>query len=155
MPWYVLYTHPKAERTVAEQLNKIGIDAYCPLVTKIRQWSDRKKKIEVPLFSSYVFVNVEEHKRDVVFAVKGVVRYLFWLGKPGVVLHEEILDIQRMLLQNPIDVEVSSIQSGSSLLISEGPFKNQSGIVEEVNKNNIRLVLQSIGVVLTIKHAAQ
>ena len=62
MPWYVLYTNPKAEKKVAEQLNKIGIETYCPLVTKIQQWSDRKKKIEVPLFSSYVFVNIEEHK---------------------------------------------------------------------------------------------
>lgn len=154
MPWYVLYTNPKAEKKVAEQLNKIGIETYCPLVTKIQQWSDRKKKVEVPLFSSYVFVNVEEHKRDVVFAVRGVVRYLFWLGKPGIVLEEEILEIQKMLLQNPIDVEVSNLQPGSSLLITEGPFKNQSGIVEEVTKNNIRLVLKSIGVVLTIKHSA-
>jgi len=154
MPWYVLYTNPKAEKKVAEQLNKIGIETYCPLVTKIQQWSDRKKKIEVPLFSSYVFVNIEEHKRDVVFAVRGVVRYLFWLGKPGIVLNEEILEIQKMLRQNPIDVEVSNLLPGSSLLIAEGPFKNQSGIVEEVTKNNIRLVLKSIGVVLTIKHTA-
>lgn len=155
MPWYVLYTNPKAEKKVAEQLNKIGIATYCPLVTKIQQWSDRKKKVEVPLFSSYVFVNIEEHKRDAVFAVRGVVRYLFWLGKPGIVLNEEILEIQKMLLQNPIDVEVSNLEPGSLLLITEGPFKNQSGIVEEVTKNNIRLVLKSIGVVLTIKHTAQ
>lgn len=155
MPWYVLYTNPKSEKKVAEQLNKIGIEAYCPLITKIQQWSDRKKKVEVPLFSSYIFVNIEEHKRDTVFAIRGVVRYLFWLGKPGIVLNEEILEIQKMLLQNPLDIEVSQLQPGSVLKITEGPFKDQSGIVEEINKKTVRLVLQSIGVVLTIKHSVQ
>ena len=57
MNWYVLYTKPKWEKKVAEQLQAMGIDCYCPLVMKERQWSDRKKKVEMPLFNSYVFVH--------------------------------------------------------------------------------------------------
>ena len=60
MAWYVLYTNPKAEKKVAEQLTKIGVINYCPLIKKVHQWSDRKKKIEIPLFTSYVFVNIDE-----------------------------------------------------------------------------------------------
>ena len=52
MAWYVLYTNPKAEKKVAEQLTKIGVINYCPLIKKVHQWSDRKKKIEIPLFTS-------------------------------------------------------------------------------------------------------
>ena len=59
MPWYVLYTKPRQEKKVADGLIAIGIAAYCPLVTTIKQWSDRKKKVEVPLINSYVFVNIE------------------------------------------------------------------------------------------------
>lgn len=154
MPWYVLYTNPKAEKKVAEHLNRLGVEVYCPLVTRVRQWSDRKKRITVPLFTSYLFVNIEENKRDLVFQVSGVVRYLFWLGKPGIVKDEEIAAIQEMLFRNPIaDIEISNIKEGDILLIKEGPFQSHSGVVEEVSKNNIRLVLQSIGVVLTIKHS--
>ena len=59
MPWYVLYTKPRQEKKVTDSLNAIGVEAYCPLVTVIKQWSDRKKKVQIPLINSYVFVNIE------------------------------------------------------------------------------------------------
>ena len=58
MPWFALYTRPKNEKKVTEQLVKLGIEVYCPLVTQVKQWSDRKKKVATPLISSYVFVNI-------------------------------------------------------------------------------------------------
>ena len=79
MPWYVLYTKSRQEKKVTEALNLLGVNAYCPVVTTMKQWSDRKKKVEEPLIKSYVFVNLEESNRDIVFEVPGVVRYLFWL----------------------------------------------------------------------------
>jgi len=85
MPWYVLYTKPKQEKTDADSFNSIGIEAYCAMVTIVKQWSDRKKKVEVPLINFSVFVNIEEYKRDKVFEVSGIVMYLFWLGKLAVV----------------------------------------------------------------------
>jgi hypothetical protein len=60
----------------------MGIFCYCPTVTIIKQYSDRKKKILKPLLPSYLFVFVEEEKRNDVFSVFGIVRYMFWLGKP-------------------------------------------------------------------------
>jgi transcription antitermination factor NusG len=56
----------------------------------VRQWSDRKKKVVVPLFNSYVFVQVADSDRSLVFQSVGAVRYLFWLGKPAIVRDEEI-----------------------------------------------------------------
>jgi len=69
MTWYALYTKPKNEKKVTEQLQKSGIEVYCPMVTQIKQWSDRKKKTETPLIPSYVFVNIEEKNRNDVFEV--------------------------------------------------------------------------------------
>ncbi|WP_298150124.1 UpxY family transcription antiterminator [Flavobacterium sp.] len=151
MPWYVLYTNPKAERKTSEQLTKIGIENYCPLIATIRQWSDRKKKIEVPLFSSYIFVNLDEKDRNSVFSVKGVLRYLFWLGVPAIVKDHEIETIKKWLSNEKAAFEIESIRPGDTMIIPDGPFKSHSGIVREVNKNNVRLVLESIGIVLTMK----
>ena len=83
MEWFALYTKPRNEKKVAENLAALGIEVYCPLVTTIKQWSDRKKKVESPLIPSYVFVKIEEANRKEVFQVSGVVQYVFWLGKPA------------------------------------------------------------------------
>ena len=97
MNWYVVYTKPKWEKKVAERLSEIGITTYCPLITKLSQWSDRKKKIQVPLFNSYIFVQIDEKNRNVIFDIPGAIRYLFWLGKPAIVKEREIELIQEWL----------------------------------------------------------
>jgi len=150
MPWYVLYTQSRQEKKVAEGLQKIGIESFCPLVTVMKQWSDRKKKVELPLINSYVFVNIEENKRDAVFAVAGIVRYLFWLGKPAVVRAIEI-DALRDSLEGIVDsFSINSLQKDSRITIEEGPFKGFDGIVKHLNKNSIQLLLKDLGFLVTI-----
>jgi transcription antitermination factor NusG len=153
MNWYVVYTKPKWEKKVAEQLNKLGVDCYCPIVTQVRQWSDRKKKVEVPLFNSYVFVQLEEGKRDIVFGCTGVVRYLFWLGKPAKVRDEEIKIIKEWLsVADPLSVSVACLQIGDAIALSSGPFLDQKAIVQEVTNTHYVLVLESLGCVLKMKY---
>lgn len=152
MNWYVLYTKPKWEKKVAEQLSKNGIECYCPLVIQVRQWSDRKKKVEVPLFNSYIFVQLAEVDRNLVFDSPGVIRYLFWLGQPAVVRDEEIKVIKKWL-SNTVDsdVSVTRYKVGDSVEIESGPFLSQKAIVQQVNSNNYILVLESLGCVLKMK----
>ena len=95
MNWYVLYVQSRKEKKVAEMLQEMKVQVYCPHIKEIRQWSDRKKTIESPLFKSYVFVRLQDRERQLVFGVPGVVRYLFWLGKPAVVRDEEIQAIKK------------------------------------------------------------
>lgn len=153
MNWYVVYTKPKWEKKVADKLKELGIECYCPLVTQIKQWSDRKKKIEVPLFNSYVFVQLTDVERNSVFQVAGVVRYLFWLGKPAIVKDEEIEAIKTSLkAPNISDVTVSSIQVGDRIKLESGAFTNQSAIVQEVSNSYYILVLETLGCVLKIKY---
>ena len=90
MEWFALYTKPRNEKKVAENLAAIGIEVYCPIVTTLKQWSDRKKKVESPLIPSYVFVKIEEANRKDVFQVAGVVQYVFWLGKPAKIKPQEL-----------------------------------------------------------------
>lgn len=153
MNWYVIYTKPKWEKKVAERLLEIGIESYCPVITQIKQWSDRKKKVEVPLFNSYVFVKLLESERNSVFQISGVVRYLFWLGKPAIVRDEEISVIKKSLASpNLSDVSVTSIQVGDRIKLETGAFTNQDAIVKEVSNTHYILVLESLGCVLKIKY---
>jgi transcriptional antiterminator RfaH len=150
MSWYVLYTKPQAEKKVAEQLFKMGVEVYCPVITQVRQWSDRKKKIEAPLFTSYIFVNLEDKDRNLVFNAKGAVRYLFWLGKPAIVKDAEIEAIKHWLADDSADIQVVSLNQGDVVNIKEGLFKGQKGTVQQVNKNDVRLTIESMGVVLIV-----
>ena len=152
MNWYVIYIKPKWEKKVAEQLAEAGIDCYCPLITQIRQWSDRKKKVEVPLFNSYVFVQLAESERNSVFQSVGVVRYLFWLGKPAIVRHEEIEVIKKWLnTSDAADIMVDRYKIGDAIQLESGPFSAQKAIVQEVTNTHYVLVLESLGCVLKMK----
>ena len=153
MNWYVVYTKPKWEKKVANQLNQIGVNCYCPLKSEIKQWSDRKKKVETPLFNGYIFVQLEDNKRNEVFQIHGAVRYLFWLGKPAIVRNEEITTIKKWL-RSPYEVEVSvaPYKIGDEVEIESGPFISQKAKVREVNKTHIVLVLESLGCIIKIKH---
>lgn len=149
MNWYVVYTKPKWEKKVAEQLTKIGIECYCPLITQVRQWSDRKKKVIVPLFNSYVFVQLEEKDRNLVFQSEGAVRYLFWLGKAAIVRDEEINTIKDWLsTPDKCDVSLEAFQIGDKITLESGPFIAQEATVQEIKNNHYVLVLESMGCTL-------
>ena len=150
MPWYVVYTKPRNEKKVAERLQQIGITVYCPMVTMIKQWSDRRKKVQVPLFNSYVFVYLNEKERDIVFSISGVVRYLFWLGKPAIVRDEEILALQDGLKETIASYEVRDIKVGDVVPIPSGPFQGKEGIIKHINKNSLQLIMKELGVLITL-----
>ena len=150
--WYVLYTKPKSEKKVADRLTEMGVLAYCPLITKISQWSDRKKKVQLPLFNSYIFVNLTDKDRNAVFDVPGVVRYLFWLGKPAVVKDKEIETIQNWLsAPETFDVVIDTWRKGDKVILESGPFIDQEATVQEVNQKHYLLVLKSLGCVLKVE----
>jgi len=152
MNWYVVYTKPKWEKKVAERLSEAGIISYCPLITKTRQWSDRKKIIEVPLFNSYIFVQVNEKERNIIFDIPGAIRYLFWLGKPAIVKDIEIQAIQNWLnVPDTFEVMVDKWQKGDKIVLESGPFVAQSAIVQEVKNNHYVLVLESLGCILRVE----
>ena len=56
--WYALHTRSRHEKRVASELEQKGISSFLPLVTQMRKWSDRRMKVDLPLFSCYVFVNI-------------------------------------------------------------------------------------------------
>lgn len=152
--WFILYTRFNQEIKVAEQLKEMNISCFCPKVTMIKQYSDRKKKITKPLLPSYVFVFIEEEKRNDVFSVSGIVRYMFWLGKPASVRENEIELMKQHLNGVYQSVSLTKLTRGQLYKISEGVFCGRIGKVVETQKNKIKLELQSLGMIVTLRHKA-
>ena len=149
--WFVLYTKPNQEIKVVEHLNEMGITCYCPTAKIIKQYSDRKKKILKPLMPSYVLVFIEEHNRNNVFLVFGVVRYLFWLGKPAIIRESEIDLMKQHLNGVYTSVSLRKFTKGQVCKISEGVLAGRSGEVIEAQKNKIKIELESLGMIITLK----
>src|ERR1700758_1809505 len=88
--WHALYVSSRQEKKVQDSLLKKGIEAYTPIVKTLRQWSDRKKMVELPLIKGYVFVKHDSFEKEKVFTVNGIVNYIMFEHKAAVVRENEI-----------------------------------------------------------------
>jgi transcription antitermination factor NusG len=145
--WYVLYTKSNCEKKVAELLNKRGVETFCPINKVYRQWSDRRKQLSVPLFTSYVFVNVEEPDLTRVRSItSNIVNAVYWLGKPAIIKDSEIEEIKNFLSKHSeIKLEKRPVDLNDEVVIMRGPFYNQHGIVKSVKNHSVVLSLPSLG----------
>jgi transcription antitermination factor NusG len=151
MNWYALYTKPRNEKKVVQRLNQLGVEVYCPLVITTKKWSDRYKKVEVPLLPSYVFVRLNAADRSMVFQVPGIVQYVYWLGAPAIILSKEIEALKKYLENPVIDVQITNLKPNDSMYIQEGPFKGELALVKQVSANKITLILSSLNIHLIIE----
>ena len=150
--WYALYTKARAEKKVLEQLTQMGIKAYLPLKRVLRQWSDRKKWVEIPVISSYIFINIPESDYRKVFDARGVVAYVSYKGK-AVTIPDHELEAMRRTVDNDIefDVQQRNIKEGEEITITSGPLKGVKGIVKEVQGDKkLYISISNIGYTLVI-----
>ncbi len=152
--WFVVYTRPQQELKVADHLSAMGITNYCPTITLVKEFSDRMKKATKPLLSCYVMVQLEENQREKVFYCTGIVRFLFFLGKPAIVPAYEINLMQDHLNRVYNDIKVTTLSVGESHTITEGPFSGVSGKVVQTDNTKVKLELASLGMSITLKKQA-
>lgn len=144
--WYAVYTRPRWEKKVAESLVKIEVENYCPLNKVERRWSDRKKIVEEPLFTSYVFIKISPKEQIKVREVDGVLNLVYWLGKPAVIREEEIELIKRFLSSHRnVRLEKITVNVKDKVKILNGPLMEMEGEVVSVNKKTVRVNLPSLG----------
>ncbi|MBK7105478.1 MAG: UpxY family transcription antiterminator [Ignavibacteriae bacterium] len=136
--WYALYTKPRHEFKASSQLTACGVEHFLATVTKIKQWSDRKKKVTEPLFSGYIFVRGNEKDRLIALEQQSIVRTIFFEGKPAIVPNWQIENLQKML-ERGTDISLTeNLAIGSRVKIISGPFKDVEGIVyENANQDKI------------------
>lgn len=145
--WYVLYTAPRAEKKVKERLLSSGIDCWLPLHLTSRVWSDRIKKVEVPLFPSYIFVYCEESELLSLLRIYGVIRIVYYSGKPAVVQPKEIKAIEEFLEEAADYV----LCTGDEVEILCGAMKNVSGKIRKIKKNYLVLCLEQLDATVCVK----
>ena len=131
--WYALYTKSRAEKKVFEELHQKGIEVYLPLRKELRQWSDRKKWVEVPVINSYIFIHIQKSDYRRVFESQGVVAYVSRKGKAVAIPDREIEAMKRAINSNlSFNVEASTIRKGQTITITSGALKGVSGEVLEI-----------------------
>ena len=150
--WNVLYTKPRSEKKVAERLINFGYTVYCPVRVENRQWSDRKKKVAIPVLPSMIFIKVNENKRSEVFNIPGTVRYLYWLGQIVKISNDEINCLKDSLENNCVlDHNLSEFAQGAEITLKA--FGGQKGTILRKSGNKIWIALKQINTMLTLKIA--
>lgn len=144
--WYAIYTKPRSEKRVAELLTQQGIENYLPLMKVLRQWSDRKKMVEVPLFSSYVFVRINDREYYRTLKVQGIVRFVTFEKKRVVVPEYQIEAIRKYVeTGEEIIVNKEDYTVGKLVRVTHGGMKGLHGrLVQVLGKQRVRVEIESI-----------
>jgi transcriptional antiterminator RfaH len=145
--WFVLFTKPRNELKVTERLTRIGIEVFTPTKIEVRQWSDRKKKVTIPLLPSMVLVHLLSKEVDLVFEVPGAVRFLFEHGKRARVSNEEVLAMKRYL-ETGVQKESKTPAVGDLVKV---PLLEQEAILLSIKGKKCLAQLQKLGAMVSFQ----
>ncbi|MFH0926424.1 MAG: UpxY family transcription antiterminator [bacterium] len=141
LKWYALYTRSRHERLINEQLRRREIDAFLPLRKVKKQWSDRVKIVEEPLFRGYVFVKTNLIQKLDVLMIKGAVKFVSNGYKLVPVPEKDILSL-RTMVENNVELDnYPYLKEGNRVYIKKGPFKGVEGYIVRKDQKNHQLVL--------------
>lgn len=139
--WFAAYTRSRTEKVVARELEKQDINYYLPLYKTIRQWSDRKKKVEEPLIRSYIFVHITEKEYRKVLETPGVVNIVCFSGRPVPIPDWQITNLKVLLgAEVPFSTETQAFEAGEEVTITQGQLKGLRGTIIKV-KGRHRLLI--------------
>ena len=146
--WHAVYVSSRTEKKITDLLNNKGIEAYVPIIKTMRQWSDRKKMVELPLLNGYVFVKINSAENEKVMQTRGVVNFVRSEGKIAVIRDVEIERLKQ-LVELGYHLEATSINKkyneGDKIKISSGVLKGIEGFVVKTKENNqIEVFLERI-----------
>ena len=154
--WYALRTRSRHEKIVRDQLVHQGIEPLLPTVKRLSQWKDRKKEVEVPLFSGYCFVRFNPDQKLPVLKTVGVVDIVGGGHRPEPIPDEEIMAIQTLMTSVlPFDPH-PYLQEGMRVEVIRGPLQGVHGILLRKEKRHrlilgVRLIQQAAAVEMNIE----
>lgn len=152
--WYAAYTKSRSEKKVLIELEALGIEAYLPLQKKLRQWSDRKKWVEMPLIPGYIFVYINKIEYYKVLDVFGIVSYVRFEGKPATIPENQIDTIKLFLRQKEIEIDVSfeKFISGDAVEVIGGPLIGLYGqLITIKGKKRVTVQLKNLNLSLNVE----
>ena len=135
--WYALYTRPRAEKLVYQRLVEEGIETFLPLQKTYRMWSDRKKLVEKPLLSSYIFVKTNKKNFPRVYKVNGIVKFISFEGQP-VSIPQKQIDNLRLLINSDAEIEVTTekFAQGDNVEVVNGALIGLTGELIKIGSKN-------------------
>lgn len=152
--WHAIYVRSRAEKKVASQLEETGVETFLPLITRIKQWSDRKKKVEEPLFKSYVFVHSSKKQHIQILNVYGVLKFVSFEHEAVVVPDNQIIAVKRYIDNYDEDernIANAELQVGEMVRITNGPMQGLEGRLQSVkNKRQLIVHIEAVGQYLPI-----
>jgi len=121
--WYIIYTSPRKEKKISDELSERDITCFLPLIRSVRKWHDRKKVIYLPAFPSYIFVYLNKFQEyRMVSEMEGVLSYVKF-GKSHAIVKQQLIDEIRMAInQDNVIVSAAYFEAGEKLVIQEGPL---------------------------------
>jgi len=129
--WYAIYTIVRHEKTVNSYLVEKEIESYLPLKKTISRWKDRKKKVYLPLFPGYVFVNIDISDKLSVLKIPGVVHILGISGNPTSIPFEQIDSIKTLLESDLSFIDYPYLVEGNEIIVVNGLLQGVRGRVIE------------------------
>lgn len=153
LKWYVIYTKARAEKKINERLNKIGIDTYLPLIKTLKQWSDRKKKIEVPLINSYIFVKANKQNYLDILQTDGVAKFIKFNETPATIPDSQIFSLKLLLNETQFIPELNQgFMKGDIIEIKHGIFKGFNGeIIEKKGKHLLVVNINQLNISVSLE----
>lgn len=156
--WYAIYTKPRWEKKIDASLTRKGVESWCPLKKIERQWSDRKKIVEEPLFKSYVFVHINPLEKSNVLMTDGALNFVHYLKKPAVIRDEEIQIIKKYLDEKDANISIISeegYREETRIRVNHGVFMDKEGTVIRGGKKKVFVKLESLGQVMVVEFPAE
>ncbi len=152
--WYAIRVKSRAEKKVNALLAEKGIESYVPLQRRLRKWSDRKKWVDIPLISGYVFVHITRKEYELVLNTFNVVCYIYFEGKAAVIRDKDIQVLKRMLGQSELELEVTieQLKPGQMVEVVSGPLCGVIGeLIEFKGKNKVALRIPPLGYAVMVE----
>lgn len=151
--WVAIYTNPRAEKTTAKNLQDLGFETYLPLQCKLHRWSDRWKKVEVPLITSYLFVKMRKKDVEPIRSANGVSFIVSWHGNAAVIPDSEIESMRR-LVDADAQIHVmndSELKKGAHVRIIEGQFAGMEGtLISNCSGGNFGISISGLNFALVM-----
>jgi len=143
--WFAVHTKPRSEKRVTEILTRKKIENYYPINKVLRQWSDRKKLVNEPLFPYFVFIKITESELLSLKQIDGVINFVYWLGRPAIIRDSEIEAIKQFLDEySNIRLEKIQVDMNEPEPI-DADFKKYGNGVIALKNRSVKVELPSLG----------
>ncbi len=140
--WFALYTKPRHEFKAEIEIKALSIENYLPTVTRLKQWSDRKKKVTEPLLRGYILIKATEKERITALQTRSVLNCVSFKGKPAAIPQFQIDNLKKMMESDDKFYISEQIKVGTKVRVTSGPFQGVEGIV--YNADNVKMLAITI-----------